>query len=249
MSLPAPNLSLILACYNEEPHLADNVREIRRTLGACRWESELIFIDDASSDRTPAIISEVANGDERATVRFHEANVGRGGTVAEGMRIARGQVVGFIDVDLEVHCRYIPAMVQAILEDGYDVATAHRVYKFRPTPSAFVRWVLSSGYRKLVQIALISPFEDTETGFKFFRRERLLPVLDRCRDKHWFWDTEVMLESQRAGLKVIEIPALFQRQSSSSSSLRVFADTVYYLRALRRYRVRLKRPPGKDRDG
>jgi glycosyltransferase involved in cell wall biosynthesis len=238
MSRPAPDLSLVIACYNEEPHLAENVREIRATLDLCRWETELIFIDDASTDRTASLVRELVDGDGRATACFHERNVGRGGTVAEGMRMSRGSVVGFIDVDLEVHCRYVPSMVQAILVDGYDVATAHRIYKFRPTPSAMVRWLLSTGYRRLAQLALGSPFVDTETGFKFFRRERVLPVLDRCVDTHWFWDTEVMLESAHAGLKVIEIPALFQRQAGAGSSLRVIPDTVDYLRAMRRFRKR-----------
>jgi hypothetical protein len=83
-----------------------------------------------------------------------------------------------------------------------------------------------------------SPFEDTETGFKFFRREAILPVLDSCGDEGWFWDTEVMLEANRAGLKVVEIPALFQRQSAKTSSLRVFSDTVGYMKAIATYRRR-----------
>jgi hypothetical protein len=88
------------------------------------------------------------------------------------------------------------------------------------------------------RIALESPFRDTETGFKFFRREAILPVLDSCHDLQWFWDTEVMLEAHAAGLRVLEIPTLFQRQSMESSSLRVVADTVGYLRAIKNYRNR-----------
>ena len=243
------DLSLVIACYNEEPHLEDNVRQILAVLDQCRFVSELIFIDDASSDRTRDIIRKLVNGGERRRAVFHEQNVGRGGTVAEGLRMAQGTVAGFIDVDLEVHCRYIPSMVDAVLREGYDVATALRVYKINLTPSGILRWVLSVGYRAIAGVALGHPFKDTETGFKFFRRQAILPVLDRCRDEHWFWDTEVMVESHRAGLRTIEIPSLFLRQPGQTSSLRVIPDTLGYLRALASYRQQLRKRAAGRSDG
>ena len=236
MSQSPVDLSLIIACYNEADYLAENVKQIRRTLDQCRWRYELIFIDDCSSDGTREIITQITEGCDDCRVVFHETNAGRGRTVAEGIRMAGGTVAGFVDIDLEVHCRYVPSMVSAILDDGYDVATGRRVYLVQPTPTGILRLILSKGYRLVARRILRSPFEDTETGFKFFRKDRILPVLDECRDGHWFWDTEVMLESRRAGLKIIEIPALFRRQSSRGSSLRVFSDTIYYMKAMRRYR-------------
>jgi glycosyltransferase involved in cell wall biosynthesis len=238
MTRAAIDLSLVIACYNEESYLVDHVRQIRRTLGLCPWSYELIFIDDGSTDRTREILGTLGAGRDDSTVVLHEHNVGRGGTVSEGFRQARGEVVGFLDIDLEVHCRYLPSLVQAIVEDGFDVATAHRIYKVNLTPAGALRWLLSAGYRLVARRLLGSPFADTETGFKFFRRAAVLPLLDRCRDRHWFWDTEIMLEALRAGLKVIEVPALFQRRPSDSSSLRVVPDTLAYVRAIRAYRRR-----------
>jgi glycosyltransferase involved in cell wall biosynthesis len=238
MERPPVVLSLIIACLNEERHLRNNVEQIRETLELCPWSSELIFIDDGSSDGTREIISALVEGEPEWRQTFHDSNVGRGGTVAEGIRMARGEVAGFIDIDLELHCRYIPAMVQAVLKNGYDVATARRIYKLDFTPAGIVRAVLSVGYRMAAKTILGSPFEDTETGFKFFRRRAILPVLERCRDEGWFWDTEIMLEAEREGLKVIEIPALFQRQSAKTSSLRVFSDTIGYMKAIAAYRRR-----------
>lgn len=243
------DLSLVIACYNEEPHLQENVRQIVAVLDQCRFVSELIFIDDCSRDRTRDIIRQLVNGEDRRRAVFHEQNVGRGGTVAEGLRMAEGTVAGFIDVDLEVHCRYIPSMVDAVLRGGYDVATALRVYKINLTPSGILRWVLSVGYRAVAGVVLGHPFKDTETGFKFFRRDAILPVLERCRDEHWFWDTEIMVESHRAGLRAIEIPSLFLRQSGRTSSLKVIPDTLGYLRALAAYRKRLRERAAGHVDG
>lgn len=238
MERPPVDLSLIIACLNEEHHLRRNVEQIRRTLEMCPWRYELIFIDDCSGDRTREIITSLVESEPEWRHTFHERNVGRGGTVAEGIRMARGEVAGFIDIDLEVHCRYIPSMVQAILTGGHDVATGRRVYKIDLSPSGVLRAFLSVGYRRLARLALGIQSQDTETGFKFFRRKAILPLLDECLDKHWFWDTEIMLQSERAGLEITEIPVLFLRQSAGESSLRAFSDTIAYLKAIRAYRRR-----------
>ena len=99
---------------------------------------------------------------------LHERNKGRGATVTDGFRAARGEIAGYIDVDLEVHCRYIPSLVRAI-EKGADVATLRRIYAFQVL--SLDRYFMSRGYSWLVRRLLDLPFSDTETGYKFFRRE------------------------------------------------------------------------------
>jgi len=224
------DVSIIIACYNEEGLLVDSVTEIENVMEQTKYTYELIFIDDCSQDRTRAIIQELVGSRSNASYLFHEKNVGRGGTVCEGIRMAQGKIAGFLDIDLEVHARYIPSLLQAIEKDGYDVSTAFRVYKIPSGP--FMRHVLSVGYRKLVSYYLGTTEMDTETGFKFFNRERILPVLDSCRNKGWFWDTEVMVLSEKYGLKIKEIPCLFIRRANKVSTVNVIPDTIDYLKSL-----------------
>ena len=231
----SPDVTLVIACYNEAPILAASVAETLRVLDAMRAETEIIFVDDASRDSTREIIDRIIAANPHRWMRKieHAQNVGRGGTVADGIRAARGRLVGYIDIDLEVHARYIPACLLS-LEQGYDIATALRVYKFYWR--SFDRYLMSKGYRWLMRLALGLPLDDTETGFKFFRRDRIMPVLDQTRDPGWFWDTEIMTRAHLAGLRIIEIPALFVRRFDKQSSLRPFSDTVQYLRRLWRFR-------------
>ncbi len=240
---PAPqllDLSLVIACYQEEGHLEESVREIVRVLSSSRYSWELIFIDDCSTDSTRQLIKKiVADGANMRSV-FHETNLGRGGTVAEGFRMAKARIVGFIDIDLEVHARYILEMLRAI-DEGQDCATAYRVYKVRMHPGPLLRHVLSRGYRLLSRTLLNIPLRDTETGFKFFRRDAILPILDRCEHVGWFWDTEVMTLAHLAGLKIREIPCLFIQRRDKASTVRVFSDTRDYLAALLAFRRRLRR--------
>src|SRR5579863_4366633 len=163
------DLSLILACYNEAGHLEESVRQVTSVLDSTRWVYEIIFVDDTSTDETPRIIDKLIaeHSSKDFSKLLHAKNTGRGKTVCDGFRAAKGDIVGYIDIDLEVHARYIPSCVRAI-QEGADAAYAQRTYKLQP--SLFHRHVLSRGYSRLVREALGIDLSDTESGFKFFRR-------------------------------------------------------------------------------
>ena len=118
-----PLLSVVLACYNEEPVLLSSYAEIRETLSGMNVPYEVLFVDDCSRDGTRALLRSLAEqgGDNAPRVILHERNLGRGATVSDGFRAARGEFAGYLDLDLEVHSRYIPSLVSA-LQKGADVA-------------------------------------------------------------------------------------------------------------------------------
>jgi hypothetical protein len=236
MSREEIDFTLVVACYNEEPILEASMIETFRVLDALKWRSEIVFVDDRSRDRTLEVIERIcaANPDRAIQVIAHPANVGRGGTVMDGIRAARGRFAGFIDIDLEVHARYLLPCLLA-LEAGADVATALRVYRFQWR--SLDRFILSRGYRWLVSMLIPMPFQDTETGFKLFRRDRILPVLAECEDRGWFWDTEVMVRAHFAGLRIVEVPALFLRRFDKESSVHNVRDTVEYLKKVWAFRA------------
>jgi glycosyltransferase involved in cell wall biosynthesis len=233
-----PHVSVVLACYNEEETLDASVREIGKALASLPRTSEIIFVDDVSRDRTPEIIRRlVTEHPGRMRALFHETNRGRGATVNDGFRASRAEIVGFLDVDLEVHARYIPSLVAAI-EEGADVATVRRIYAFQAR--SLDRYFMSRGYSLLVRRLLGVPLQDTETGFKFFRRETLLPVLDAIHDPGWFWDTEFMVRAHRRGLRIAEIPGAYVRREDKTSTVRGVRDSVTYFRKLLAFRRELR---------
>jgi len=243
MAAGEPYLSVVLACYNEEEVLAASFAEIRETLQDLGRPYEVLFVDDVSRDRTREIISSLveAHPEVQARVLLHESNQGRGATVSDGFRAARGEIVGYLDVDLEVHCRYVPSLVRAI-ERGADVATVRRIYAFQL--GSLDRYLMSRGYSFLVRKLLGVDLRDTESGFKFFRREALLPLLSEIKDAGWFWDTEFMVRAARRGLRMAEVPGAYIRRYDKKStvrglrdSLRYFAKLVSFRRALREGRA------------
>lgn len=235
------DVSIVIPCYNEEAILEDSVKEISRVMDQTRYSWEMIFIDDRSQDQTPLLLNKLVASRPNARAILHQQNVGRGGTASEGLSMAQGRVVGFLDIDLEVHARYIPTMVQAI-DGGYDVATAHRIYRVPLKWDDLLRNILSVGYRWMVRHYLKLPFEDTEAGFKFFRADCIHPLLPKARAKGWFWDTEIMALADRAQLRVVEIPCVFVRRFDKVSTVRPFKDSWAYLIALLEFKKRADAP-------
>lgn len=235
-----PHLSLVLACYNEAEHLERSFAEIRDTLEQTGLTFEILFVDDVSRDRTREILAKITSENPHLRLRtiLHERNKGRGATVTDGFRAASGTVTGYIDVDLEVHSRYIPSMVRAI-DAGADVAILRRIYAFQL--GSLDRYFMSRGYSFLVRRFLGVDFADTETGYKFFRRETLLPLLDEIGDSGWFWDTECMVRAARRGLRVVEIPGAYIRKQDKTSTVRGVRDSLRYFGQLIRFRNQLRR--------
>lgn len=234
-----PYLSLVLACYNEEQVLERSFAEVLEVLEGLGRPFEVLCIDDCSRDGTRAILADLRrrHPDLDLQVRLHDVNQGRGATVSEGFRLARGRFTGFLDIDLEVHARYIPSLLRA-LEQGADVASVRRIYAFQLR--ALDRYVMSRAYSSLVRRALGTRLFDTETGYKFFRREPLLPLLDEVRDPGWFWDTEIMVRAERRGLRVAEIPGAYIRRYDKTSTVHGLRDSWDYFWRLLAFRRELR---------
>jgi len=230
MRKSAVDLSLILPCYNETPVFVDSVAHIASVLDRSTLTYEIIFVDDCSRDTTPNLIRDAVRHTRRYRALFHKWNMGRGRTVADGIALARGTVVGYIDIDCEVSPVYIPSIVSLIQDKKADVVVGERIY--RSSFGSFVREVLSIGYRRLVSTLLPTGGIDTESGYKFFNRTRIVPVSKKTLDPHWFWDTEIIVRSQLAGLRIQQVPVLFLRRFDKQSSVHILADTISYLRSI-----------------
>lgn len=232
------DLSLVLPLYNEGPVLQSNLNLILTTLESSRYSFEIILIDDGSCDQTPATAAAFAREHaDKASFFQHENNVGRGGTVMDGFRRARGEVVGFIDVDCEVPPFFLLNFLPDLLARKKDVITGLRVYPF--SFATMLRAATSITYRWLTRIILKTGFVDDQTGYKFFRHDSLTPLMPLIRHRDWFWDTEIMVVARLAERKIEERPVLFLRNLAKRSTVSLLRDGLILFRQLFAYRRRL----------
>jgi len=233
-------LSLVIPCYNDAGYLAESTSRIIRALDEQGIRFEMIFVEDYSADHTRALIEELVAADSRCRAVYHEVNRGRGSSFRSGAMIARGQIVGFADIDLEVHERFIADMVQAVRR-GADVATGWRRIKLSLRPYDLVRHAMSIGYASLYRQLLRLPTRDPETGFKFFRKAALQELLQHATASGWFFDSEVMAYSTLLGLRLEEVPCEFIRRADKRSSVRLVRSTIQQTRELVTFALALRR--------
>src|SRR3989344_4030446 len=234
------DVSLVLACYNEAEIFADSVARIIDTLDQTDYTFEIIFVDDVSTDNTRELINKALKKYPRHNLSaiHHQVNQGRGQTVIDGFLKSQGKYVGFIDIDLETGEWYLPKFLSE-LDNGADLVNALRIYDFQLW--ALPRRLASKGYTWLRKLLLGLPYEDTEGGYKFFKREKLLKLLPKVTHKDWFFDTEIMTLTYRNKLKVLEIPVAFVRNLKKTSTVRLLPDAFNYLKNLIVYSIKFKR--------
>lgn len=230
-------VSLVLPCYNEAGLFAGSVARIASVLDASQLSYEVIFVDDTSHDGTQKLIASYCAKHPEFYALFHTVNKGRGQTVTDGIRAAKGNIVGYIDIDCEVDPIYMPKMISLILAGKADVVIGKRFY--RTSPRAMVREILSRGYQWLSDKMIGTGRLDTETGYKFFNRKKILSILSKAKHPGWFWDTEIMVYARRAGLMIVEEPVLFLRRFDKQSSVNIIRDTGDYLVNLWKFRQEL----------
>ena len=104
-------LSILVPAHNEGPHIYGNIREIQRVFDEIGCRYELIIIDDGSKDETYENVQKAAKGYANITIKRIHRNQGKGRALKYGFRFAKGDLVAFLDADLDLH----PEQIQNLL--------------------------------------------------------------------------------------------------------------------------------------
>ncbi len=223
-------LSLILPIYNEYDNLNKNfdiIYRAARKLG----KFEIILAEDGSSDGSPEFIK---SRGRLSGVRILTSpkRLGRGGAIKNAVSIARGEVIGYMDIDLAVPIKYLPRAVR-LIEDGEKFVTGSRYIKDSRIDRKFDRLFQSVSYNAILKLVFNSRVNDHQCGFKFWSSGFIKRIIPEIKDRHWFFDTELIIKSEREGIRVYELPVEWKEQSSTKVRS---SDIFYFLKSI----IRLK---------
>lgn len=231
-----PIISIVLTVCNESQIIGNSVKVISQILNQISPNYEIILVDDGSTDNSHEICKKIIKEYRNIKYIHREENMGRGFSVKQGILNSTGKFVGFIDTDLELNPKFIPIFITE-LNKGNDVVTYKRIYKIRNARD-YIRYLAGKGYSFLVKTILWTKVTDSETGFKFFNREKIFPILKLTKDNRWFFDTEIMVLSDRKRLKIKEIPLPYSQNKRHGSTVNVVRDSMRYIIKLIQFRFR-----------
>lgn len=213
------HLSIILPAHNEGARLSRCVERVVRTCAAITNDYEVIIAEDGSTDSTYDIARKLAKGSGRIRLLHSDERLGRGEALARALRTARGDIAVYMDIDLATDLKHLRALVGEV-EKGAAIATGSRYAPGARASRTLLRDVASRGYNLLARLLLGSRVSDHQAGFKAFDLRQVLPWLHEVEDKHWFWDTEILVRAQRKGLRIAEVPIEWREGRSSTVKLR-----------------------------
>jgi len=202
----APVLDVVVPVYNEEIDLAPCVRKLHAHLTERFPHSFRITIaDNASTDGTAEIADALA--DEMSGVRaVHLAEKGRGRALKAVWSTSDAAVLAYMDVDLSTDLAALPPLVAALTSGHSDIAIGSRLARGARVVRGPKREFVSRCYNVILRGTLAARFSDAQCGFKAIRADVAGGLLPHVEDTGWFFDTELLVLAERAGLRIHEVP-------------------------------------------
>jgi glycosyltransferase involved in cell wall biosynthesis len=234
-------LSVILPVYNECNRLEACVDRLDKYLLEEFDHYEIIIIEDNSTDGSYEIALHIAGANENVVLMHNERRLGRGTSLATAIKKARGDLVVYMDVDLATDISHTRTLVDGLAR-GAAVTTGSRLMKDSLVKRPLSRDIASRSYNSMVRLLFGSKICDHQCGFKGFRKRDVLKVIDRVKDNHWFWDTELLIICQKLGMKVIEFPVKWEHNGGNNlnaSKVKVLKDSISMGKKLLKLKYRL----------
>jgi putative flippase GtrA len=215
MALPAPHrgpaaagleVEIVVPVHDEQRVLRSSIERLHRYLEASfpfAWG--IVIVDNASTDATPAIARRLTR--ELGGVRFVRLeDQGRGRALRAAWSDSDAPVLCYMDVDLSTDLRALLPLVAPLLSGHSDLAIGTRLARGSRVVRGTKRELVSRAYNRLLRATLRARFSDAQCGFKAGRAEVLRELLPDVRDERWFFDTELLVQAQRRGLRIHEVP-------------------------------------------
>jgi len=235
-----PPFSVVIPCFNEAARIGETLLLTLDYLAGDAPESELIVVNDGSTDATGAIARERLKFAKIATRLLENfPNRGKGAAVRTGLLAARKPIGLFFDADLSTPLGETPKLIEPIANGDIDVGFGSRALdrKLIGIRQPWRREYAGRVFNLLVRCATGLPFWDTQCGFKAFRLDVCRPILEAARVDGFAFDVELLYLARRAGLRIREIPVRWNH--AEGSKVRFFHDSLGMLREVIALRVRL----------
>ncbi len=238
----APDLSLIIGCYNAARQVERTVLALAEFLDVLGRGWELLIVDDGSSDRTLELLGNLRTQVPRLMILRNPQNMGKGFSIRNGVLNSRGEKIVFTDVDMAFSLSNIRAMIDR-LDQGDPVVVANRrlpdsVYTAnnRLVRHVYRRHQMGLGFNRLVRLLFGLDTRDTQSGLKGFSREAAMRIFPAIQTHGFLFDVEIFIRARHLGLDVTEIP-VHVTYESDDSTVRKFQQFIGLVPTLARIKL------------
>jgi len=240
----SPLVDLVVPVYNEEAVLERNICRLRGFLNdQFPFSTRVTIADNASTDATWAVASDLASSVPGVrAIRLPQK--GRGRALRAVWSKSDATVVGYMDVDLSTDLHALLPLVAPLVSGHSDVAIGSRLARGASVIRGPKRELISRCYNLIVRASIHTAFTDAQCGFKALRSDVARRLLRHVVDNEWFFDTELLVQAERLGYRIHEIPVDWV--DDDDSRVDIGRTALADLRGLWRL-LRQHTPPGSQR--
>lgn len=209
------SVDVVIPVLNEAHVLKKSVGTLLTFLrSSLRYRWQIVIIDNGSTDGTQNVAKElVAAHPEVKLLRLLQK--GRGRALRHTWLRSNADMVCYMDVDLSTKLDHIPELLDAIAQDGYDIATGSRLMRESRTTRSLKREIISRIYNVLVKAVLFTRFSDAQCGFKALSRKAVDEIVPQIKDQAWFFDTEMLVLGEKQGYRIKDLPVVWIEDDDS----------------------------------
>jgi dolichol-phosphate mannosyltransferase len=199
-------ISFVIPAYNEGERIYKNLLECLRVVRRFGVPFELVVVNDGSTDNTIDEIRRAAATNFEIVPVSYMQNAGKGNALKVGARRATGNLVVFMDADLEIHPKHALKFMYMLKATDADVVIGSKRHPDSKVDYPTKRKFLSWGYHLLIKAMFDLDITDTQPGFKMFRKEVLEKEISKVEAQRYAFDLDLLVNVQADGYKIVEAP-------------------------------------------
>ena len=234
-------LSIVMPAYNEARRIGPTLREYAEHFRPIYGDGfEIVVVLNGCVDDTRSVVEAAARTAPEIRIIEFPRPLGKGGAIWEGLAIANGELLAFVDADNMVRAPEAEKLIRAL--DSADVAIANRFAGVEEggRSQPLLRRLITRATRLWVRYFLGLPYSDTQCGAKAFRTAAWRRIAPHVRERRWAFDLDVLARARRLELKVAEVPVRW-RHVTEGSKVRPWKDVPLTLWATVGIRRRARR--------
>ncbi|SNS37565.1 bifunctional glycosyltransferase family 2/GtrA family protein [Rhodococcoides kyotonense] len=218
-SVQAATLEVVIPVYNEEADLEQCIRRLHAHLDeAIPFRSRITIADNASTDGTLDVAHRLAAEIDGVHVH-HLEEKGRGRALKAVWMASEADVVAYMDVDLSTDLNALMPLIAPLMSGHSDLAIGSRLARSSRVVRGAKREFISRSYNLILRTSLRARFSDAQCGFKAMRTDVARELLPLVQDTGWFFDTELLVIAEKAGLRIHEVPVDWVDDPNSSVNI------------------------------
>ena len=223
-------ISVIIPAYNESDNILNTLRETIKVFEKVGNSYEIVVVDDGSEDDTFKEAKKArANNNYVKVIRCSETNRGKGFAIKSGFEHVNGDLVVFMDADLDLHPEQMRILFKHLKERNADVVIGSKRHPDSEVDYPWYRKILSDVYYFLILILFHLPVRDTQTGLKMFKFKLLEEAFEKILVKRFAFDLELLLIINKLGYKIVDAPVklVFKPKKFRSVGLKAIFEVLW----------------------